>query len=114
VFRAQADWTFILPSELTTKELGHLPRKMLPQAYQTSQYVVRRGGIFLDKWRSSFIGSSDGKMNVQSSCVLNTLYMFSITKTNRLILFKEIIVVNCENHTKSVNALHAENSEFFS
>jgi hypothetical protein len=40
VFRAQADWTFILPSQLPTKELRHLPRKMLPQAYQTSQYMA--------------------------------------------------------------------------
>jgi hypothetical protein len=47
VFRAQADWTFILPSELPTKELRHLLRKMLMQAYQTSQYAVPRGGIFL-------------------------------------------------------------------
>jgi hypothetical protein len=43
IFRAQADWTFILPSELPTKELRHLPRKMPPQDYQTSQYVVPRG-----------------------------------------------------------------------
>jgi hypothetical protein len=50
VFRAQADSTFILPSELPTKELRHLPRKMPPQAYQTSQYVVPLGGIFLCKW----------------------------------------------------------------
>jgi hypothetical protein len=28
VFRAQADSTFILPSELPAKELRHLPRKM--------------------------------------------------------------------------------------
>jgi hypothetical protein len=42
------------------------------QAYQTSQYVVPRCGIFLDKWRSSFAGNSDGKMNVQSACALNT------------------------------------------
>jgi hypothetical protein len=34
------------------------------QAYQTSQYVVPRGGIFLGKWRGSLAGSSDGKMNV--------------------------------------------------
>jgi hypothetical protein len=27
MFRAQADWTFILPPELPTKELRHLPRK---------------------------------------------------------------------------------------
>jgi hypothetical protein len=74
VFRAQADWTFILPLELATKELRHLPRKTPPQAYQTSQYVAPRGGIFLGKWRSSFVGSSDGKMNVQSACALNTLY----------------------------------------
>jgi hypothetical protein len=31
VFRAQADWTFILPSELPAKELHHLPRKMPPR-----------------------------------------------------------------------------------
>jgi hypothetical protein len=45
------------------------------QAYQTSQYVVSCGGIFLGKWRSSFTGSSDGKMNVQSACDLNTRYI---------------------------------------
>jgi hypothetical protein len=45
------------------------------QAYQTSQYGVPRGGIFLGKWPSSFAGSSDGKMNVQSACALNTRYM---------------------------------------
>jgi hypothetical protein len=48
VFRAQADWACILPSELSTKELHHLPRKMLPQAYQTSLYVVPHS-----KWRST-------------------------------------------------------------
>jgi hypothetical protein len=42
------------------------------QAYQTTQYAVPRGGILLGKWRSSFAGSSDGKMNVQSACALNT------------------------------------------
>jgi hypothetical protein len=31
VFRAQADWTFILPSELPAKDLRHLPRKMPPR-----------------------------------------------------------------------------------
>jgi hypothetical protein len=44
------------------------------QAYQTSQYVVPRGGIFLGKWRGSFAGSSNGKMNVQPACALNTRY----------------------------------------
>jgi hypothetical protein len=42
------------------------------QAYQTSQYVLQRSGIFLGKWRSSFSGSFDGKMNVQSASALNT------------------------------------------
>jgi hypothetical protein len=54
MFRAQADWTFILPSELPAKEPHHLVRKMLP--------------------RGSFAGSSDGKMNVQSACALNIQY----------------------------------------
>jgi hypothetical protein len=42
------------------------------QAYQTSQYMVLHGGIFLGKWCSSFAGSSNGKMNVLSACALNT------------------------------------------
>jgi hypothetical protein len=74
VFRAQADWTFILPSELPTKEQRHLPRKMRPQAYRTSQHVMPIDGIFLGKWCSIFAGSSDGKMNIQSACALNILY----------------------------------------
>jgi hypothetical protein len=45
------------------------------QAYQTSQYVIPRGGIFLGKWRSSFVGSADGKINVQSACTPNTRYI---------------------------------------
>jgi hypothetical protein len=45
------------------------------QAYQTSQYAVTRGGIFLGKWRSSFAGTSHGKINVQSACALNTRYI---------------------------------------
>jgi hypothetical protein len=31
------------------------------QPYQTSQYVLPCGGIFLGKWRSSFAGSSGDK-----------------------------------------------------
>jgi hypothetical protein len=45
------------------------------QAYQTSQYVVPGSGIFLGKWRSSFAGSSDSKMNVLSACAMNTQYL---------------------------------------
>jgi hypothetical protein len=54
MFRVQADWTFILPLELPTKELRHMPRKMRPQAYQTSQCVVPRGSVFLGELCSSF------------------------------------------------------------
>jgi hypothetical protein len=77
VFRAQADWTFISPSELSAKQQRHLLRKMPPQAYQTSQYAMPRCGIFLGKWRSSFAGKSGGKMNVQTACALNILYIHS-------------------------------------
>jgi hypothetical protein len=48
------------------------------QAYETSQYVVPCGGIFLGKWRRSFAGSSDGKINAQLACVLNIRYMADI------------------------------------
>jgi hypothetical protein len=75
-----------------------LPKKMPPQANQTSQYVVRRGCIFLVQYTrcslcrlirllstwcraatffsasgaSTLAESSDGKMNVRSACALNT------------------------------------------
>jgi hypothetical protein len=79
VLRAQADWTFILPSELPTKELHHLPRKMPWKDYKTSQYVVPHSGIFLGKWRNTFTGSSGGKMYVQSACALNThIYIYAL------------------------------------
>jgi hypothetical protein len=54
-------------------------RVFIVQAYQTSQYVVPHGGIFVGKWRSTFIGSSGGKMNVQSACVLDTRYKKLLT-----------------------------------
>jgi hypothetical protein len=55
-------------------------RMFIVRAYQTSQYVVPRGGIFLGKWLSSFAGNSDGKMNVLSACALNTRYkLFYVT-----------------------------------
>jgi hypothetical protein len=50
-------------------------RVFIVQAYQTIQYVVPSGGIFLGKWRSSFVGYSDGKINVQSACALNNRYI---------------------------------------
>jgi hypothetical protein len=78
VLRAQADWTFILPSELPAKVLRYSTRKMPPQA---SQNAVPRCGIFLGKRRNTFAGSSDGKMNVQSSCSLNTLYLQTFRET---------------------------------
>jgi hypothetical protein len=43
--------------------------------------MVPRGGIFLGKWRSSFAGNSDGKINVQSACALNTGYICNISVT---------------------------------
>jgi hypothetical protein len=53
------------------------------QAYQTSQYVVPWGGIFLYKWRSSFSRSSDGEINVQSACALNTRYILTFYGNRR-------------------------------
>jgi hypothetical protein len=52
-------------------------------ASQTSQYVVPRDGIFLGKWRSTFAGSSEGKMNVQSACAPNILYIDEVAQRRR-------------------------------
>jgi hypothetical protein len=86
MFRTQADWTFILPSGLPTKELRHLPRKMPPQTYHISQYVVLRGGISLGKGRSTFAESSDGRMKDQSAYALNTIYNLIISHYNTEVL----------------------------
>jgi hypothetical protein len=39
-------------------------------------------------------------------------HYLSITKTNLLMLFKEIITVNWENHTKHTDTLYGQNAEF--
>jgi hypothetical protein len=69
------------------------------QAYQTSQCMVARGDIFLAKWRSSFIGSSDGKMNVQSACALNTRYILILFSHLRLGLPSRIFPSGFPNKT---------------
>jgi hypothetical protein len=48
--------------------------------------VVPRSGIFLGMWRSTLTGSSDGKMNVQSACALNTLILIRA----QMVIFKKI------------------------
>jgi hypothetical protein len=65
---------YIFTSESFVLSQMYFYRVFIVQAYQTSQYVLPRGGIFLGKWRSSFVGNSDGKMNVQSACALNNRY----------------------------------------
>jgi hypothetical protein len=55
--------------------------------------MMPRGGIFLGKWLSTFVGSSDGKMNVQSACALNTGI-----KTNCLMQFRETTAVYSGNN----------------
>jgi hypothetical protein len=37
LFRAQADWTFILLLEITSKALRHLPRKIPPRRNANSK-----------------------------------------------------------------------------
>jgi hypothetical protein len=37
----------------------------------------------------------------------------SVTKTNRLMLFRETVAVYCENHTKQANTLCRQNAEIF-
>jgi hypothetical protein len=46
--------SFVLISQQFSKQIYTV---FIVQAYQTSQYVVPRGGIFLGNWRSSFAGS---------------------------------------------------------
>jgi hypothetical protein len=72
-------------SRLLFKMVHYIYTVFIVQAYHTSQYVVPLGGIFLGKWRSSFAGSSDGKMNVQSACALHTRYELIIRKIDTFV-----------------------------
>jgi hypothetical protein len=69
---------FCLLNEATITQMSHAKENnriytvFSVRTYQISQYVVPCDSIFLGKWRSSFARSSDGKMNVQSACALNT------------------------------------------
>jgi hypothetical protein len=69
------------------------------QVYQTSQYVVPCGGIFLGKWRSAFAGSSDGKMNVQLACALNTRYFSRVSNQQ---MKNEFVVIEKETETSVI------------
>jgi hypothetical protein len=77
------------------------------QAYQSSQYVVPRGSIFLGKWRSTCAGSCDGKMNVQSVYALNTRYMQTNSKLIELYFVQkalsELKIITAELRPGSVN-----------
>jgi hypothetical protein len=53
-----------------------------------SDFSVRgaaRRHIFFGTWRSAFLGSSYGKMNIQSTCALNTLYTKVVVTSHKLI-----------------------------
>jgi hypothetical protein len=90
------------------------------QAYQTSQYVVPCGSIFLGKWHSSFAGSSNGKMNVQSACALNTPYyiytylcvcfLAALSGSERL---KEVNCRGSETEQAMCKKILAQNREVF-
>jgi hypothetical protein len=70
----QADWTFILPSELPAKVLG-TAEKNATARHHVLRSLISLQRQFSGKWRSSFVGISDSKMNAQSACALNTWYM---------------------------------------
>jgi hypothetical protein len=56
-------------SQLGSRDVGiygGLYAMFIVQVYQTSQYVVPCGGIFLGKWRSSFAGSSECPISLRS------------------------------------------------
>jgi hypothetical protein len=74
------------------------------QAYQTSQYVVPRGGIFLGKWCSSFAVSSDGKMHVHHPALWtpNTCDNSNQLKSN------EITQVTPPHYEKTVQVKESE------
>jgi hypothetical protein len=58
------------------------------------QHVVPRGDIFLGKWRNSFAGNSDGKMNVQSTWAVNYFKPFTHKNVNLCLWY--VITVNTE------------------
>jgi hypothetical protein len=57
----------------------------------------------------------DQRYAVLNSLAKNNLYkkLFFITKTNRLMANRQIMVVYSENHSRSINTLPGQNTEFF-
>jgi flagellar basal body-associated protein FliL len=54
-----------------------------------------------------------GRMLSSVRASQETHYVFA-TKPNRLMMFREIIAVYCENHTEHTNTLCGQNAEFSS
>jgi hypothetical protein len=79
--------------------------------------VVPRGDIFLGKWRSSFAGNSEGKMNVQSACALNTWYIHLLSHASYMPshlshLNFVILIIFGEEYNLSYENVISENIEY--
>jgi hypothetical protein len=71
-------------------------------------FVINAGSAALELIWQVFVNNA-----YKSSSYLTANTLRSIATTNRLMLFKEIIGVYCENHTEHINTLRGQNAEFF-
>jgi hypothetical protein len=64
------------------------------------------------EWQLILFSLTLHRNNKQIQSVPHRKHSVSITKPNRLMLFREIIAVYCENHTKHINTLCEQNKGF--
>jgi len=84
-------------SEIRTKHINTL-------CGQNVEFVnVKRGGMYSDHWAELYI-------KIQS--VPHSKHSVSVIKTSQLMLYKEIIAVCSEIHTKHINTLCGQNVDF--
>jgi hypothetical protein len=66
--------------------------------------------------KTNYLGTIDIDFTLFKSSVPTSqeTHCISIIKTNWLVLFREIIAVYSENHTKHINTIFGQNGEFVS
>jgi hypothetical protein len=95
-----------------TRWTGYTPRHWVPLS---SPPTTRRATV--DVFDPTFTREETEKVKViqiykNSVRTSQETHYVSATKPNRLMLFREIIAVYCENHTEHTNTLCRQNAEF--
>jgi len=131
--RGEGDWTFGGP-DIVFRFVA-VSRNLTGRGEGENFWVIWESWFKNIQWKVDFcyrlgvsVGQCDSRVKVngdsgslvEPSCVLNVLYVprgehtnWSVVKTRQLVLYREIIAVCSQIHTKHINTVFGRNVELF-